>query len=611
VPAAEATNTSAPVTVIDVKKEVFQDMMPRLSEIPYLAHCRQVNVANKEAGLSDGWFATIIANRLPTVPKGQQKTAYTAHLVSVFGLERYLGATPDPLPRQFVRLISLANWSFTCDADTGLDFRQLMANLAVPPARTPAGDSSYLLLRLPPTPAASDDATHQKVQSVLQSGYTVVPYRTRAGDNVSAWYRGPLCPAPTTRVPMDPVLFSGQAMVYDSHSGMFDQSYAVAWETGRLLALSDRSFATTLLEWRGQGQRLLNQLHFNIRTAAKQEVSLDSALSAVDDVSRLCEPDLLATKTFLPYVVNAFARSVAGPPDAASAPARLKTAAAPAGNAGAEIGMLMAKASVQKAVALRTQDSVDVIAQWLARLSLLYGVPFANMVPDARMLPAESIRFFYVDQTYIDMMVDGALSVGVHSSRDAQLNTMMHATLRAAVDSAAGALRAKLLRATPVPPPTSNATAGFLLRSAVVSGWPGLEVKAYQAGGQPMAALRIERLAPDVMLALYPSVPSRLELSEPQEGLRFGVEDSANTIELRNVSTTGTPGGEVGFTANARLRGTRNVLDVAATLTAIGTGASSIKDTATKAALQNLGPAGFAVQMVKSPEQMVFYGVGA
>ena len=36
----------------------------------------------------------------------------------------------------------------------------------------------------------------------------------------------------------------------------------------------------------------------------------------------------------------------------------------------------------------------DSVVDWLARLRLLCNVPFAYLVPDHRLLPTESIRFF-------------------------------------------------------------------------------------------------------------------------------------------------------------------------------------------------------------------------
>ena len=65
------------------------------------------------------------------------------------------------------------------------------------------------------------------------------------------------------------------------------------------------------------------------------------------------------------------------------------------------------------------------VRQWLARLRLLENVPFAYFVPDALLLPPESIRFFYLDRAWTDALILGALSVGTVSSADrAQLEKL-------------------------------------------------------------------------------------------------------------------------------------------------------------------------------------------
>src|SRR5262249_17920935 len=130
------------------------------------------------------------------------------------------------------------------------------------------------------------------------------------GEQTFAWYRGPLVPAPVVRTRFAPITTSGAAVIYDQQSGLFDQSYAVAWETGRMLALADRSFATTLMGWRAQGQTLLTTLMYQLQQTDPSFAStLQPALSdveqtetpaevqttqtAVDEVRSLLEPDLL------------------------------------------------------------------------------------------------------------------------------------------------------------------------------------------------------------------------------------------------------------------------------------------------------------------------------
>ena len=55
------------------------------------------------------------------------------------------------------------------------------------------------------------------------------------------------------------------------------------------------------------------------------------------------------------------------------------------------------------------KDLVD----WLARLVLLYPVPFHYLVPHQSLLPSESIRFFHLDDNWVDALLDGALSIAI------------------------------------------------------------------------------------------------------------------------------------------------------------------------------------------------------
>src|SRR3569833_1313173 len=65
---------------------------------------------------------------------------------------------------------------------------------------------------------------------------------------------------------------------------------------------------------------------------------------------------------------------------------------------------------------------------FLAHLRLLIGVPFNYLVPDSRLLPVESIRFFYLDRSWTDRLVDGAISVGKIGTRE-QAHHQAHGSL--------------------------------------------------------------------------------------------------------------------------------------------------------------------------------------
>lgn len=193
-------------------------------------------------------------------------------------------------------------------------------------------------------------------------------------------------------------------------------------------------------------------------------------------------------------------------------------------------GSIYTKAAAAYAVEDRVPEP---LRNFLARLRLLYGVPFNYLVPDSRLLPVESIRFFYIDRNFTDRLVDGALSVGKTTTREFLHAQAMHGDVRRHVDEEEHLLRRQLRGGTgsttvTVPPELT----GLLLRSRAVSGWPGLEVKAFRGTtkatptgtGKKLPLLRMDRLAPDVMLCIFDGVPTRVDIEEPREGIQFGVD---------------------------------------------------------------------------------------
>jgi hypothetical protein len=175
------------------------------------------------------------------------------------------------------------------------------------------------------------------------------------------------------------------------------------------------------------------------------------------------------------------------------------------------------------------------LRRFLGRLRLLNGVPFSYLVPDAELLPIESIRFFYLDRAWTDALVQGVLSVGTITTADRAQLDAVYPYVRDDVDEAERTIR------TPqgeerLEGPAGTVT-GFLMRSRAVSGWPNLHVRAYSrdvvaddalttvAESDPsrLKVLRMERLAPAVLLVLFDGVPAVVHVEEPRQGIQFGV----------------------------------------------------------------------------------------
>jgi hypothetical protein len=394
------------VTVIDVEKRLLARVLPTAADLRLLTHVRRAQDADGHPFDDDR--AAVLGNRLPP-----QNGISVAYLVSVQG--RYtdgrfgLDGVADG---DYVRLVSLKSWRFAC-VDPAGDFSGLLTGLD----REPSG------LRLPRN-------ADPEVERHLSAGHVPLPHRSRASGTTVSWYRGPLVPSASPADIALPAQSADALALYDPALGMFDVSYASAWELGRLLAVQSTQLSSSLYSWKRTHAQALQQAQ-----------------------AWILHPEWMTPD-----------------PDADQLPA-------------------------------------DVVG-WFDQLRLLHGVPFDYLVADDRMLPPESIRFVQLNQPWIDCLVDGAFSIG---------------RLTGALKEVDHQQRSALAEALPEHPTTS----GFLMRSSVVAGWPGLVVDAYGpptggARGPRLPVARIDRLAPDLLLCLFSGQVARVDVHQKPETLHFG-----------------------------------------------------------------------------------------
>jgi hypothetical protein len=206
----------------------------------------------------------------------------------------------------------------------------------------------------------------------------------------------------------------------------------------------------------------------------------------------------------------------------------------------------------------------ETLLTWLLNLRLLRGVPLCYLVPDARLLPPESIRFFHVDQTWIDRLIDGVYAAANVGTVD---STYSYAFLGAVRNTLDGRLQdlAKSLGGQSWTPGSDPLT-GCLIRSELIRRWPDLVVTAFHdaappaAAGKPPAAptnplavLRAETLSTDILIALFAGQPKQVQIREPHVAMRFGVDMSeadqkkpdltgvTMSVDLRNTDGTQVP----------------------------------------------------------------------
>lgn len=217
----------ARVRVLDGKTAFLAERLPRFDELALLAHVRERHETdNKATTTVSGEVAVVMAARLP-----HESAMSHAFLVSVEGAY-------DPIQRAFTasRLVVLRSWRFAA-GDPAQSLHERMRRL----------DISPLTLCSPTTPLEADPG-----------GASLLAYRMRNGSRSAAFYRGPLAAGDTPppddalpdAIPLAALRAADSLVRYRPGLGVFDVTYAAAWEVGRLVALASGSFARALIRWK-------------------------------------------------------------------------------------------------------------------------------------------------------------------------------------------------------------------------------------------------------------------------------------------------------------------------------------------------------------------------
>ncbi|MGH8891782.1 MAG: hypothetical protein ACRDWY_00500 [Actinomycetes bacterium] len=205
-------------------------------------------------------------------------------------------------------------------------------------------------------------------------------------------------------------------------------------------------------------------------------------------------------------------------------------------------------------------DLPPYMESFLAHLRCLVGVPFEYVVPDERMLPPESIRFFYLDRSWADRLVDGAVAVGQIGSREEAHYHARASVLAQLLDQSERMVRplqrgrdfVDAKRDSDAVSQAAEVVTGFVLRSSAVRGWPHVDVRAYrrtlpepfvaadpQVSQHQLRLLRLEVLSPSVMIALFEGEPRMVILEEPHHGVQFGVRHRGSGLAVPLRDPTG------------------------------------------------------------------------
>jgi hypothetical protein len=504
--------------VLDLPVGLFNSVAPCADDLPWLAHIREADTTDSEDHVvASLQFSVVVGNRV-----GPDNEDTYAFLVSLENLGDYLpdaeGAGAAGLKDyQFVRLVVLRAWRYFANKGDAkfttlveslnqIKGQQQLTTLRLPSV-APAQSAVDAAMNDQANGALSDDAAAVLTANALAMGYVPLDHRLRHAGNLVSWYRGPLAPSAIESFVEVPQPSADRMARYNPQTGMFDVSYAAAWQLGQLMALQNTGFSTALYAWKKSLQKA---------EAAQEEL------------------DLLA-------------RKLSHQPDDPDSSDGDEDNAPPAAPGAPSLNAFASLLDRRQAYLDQTLAAIpDNIVDWVAKLRLLNGVPFSYLVPDERMLPPESLRFFHLDPNWVTALVDGAFSIGRATvddlARDAAAHARVHGPARVAVKT----LRQNPRRALHAEN-AGGAVTGFLLRSQVLKGWPRLQVNGYSDinGDQELDKFRLVRLSNEIMLALFDGELQMVAIHEPPEQLHFGVEGGSSNFKttLRAVvaASVGTP----------------------------------------------------------------------
>ncbi|MEM7371982.1 MAG: hypothetical protein AAF587_25425 [Bacteroidota bacterium] len=186
------------------------------------------------------------------------------------------------------------------------------------------------------------------------------------------------------------------------------------------------------------------------------------------------------------------------------------------------------------------------IEPWLTQLIALLNVPGNYLVPNEQLLTAESIRFFSVDKSWIEAALRGAFSIGGDWEQADQTSSNSFTDFLENLEVS---------------------SMGFLLRSDVVDGWPGLIIEGIDAAGNSYTPT-VRKLARGILLCLFSAPVQTVNFHQKPEILHFGLiqENDLFYKKIRNELglETGDP-----IAVNSLINsetGTIDILSLASTL---------------------------------------------
>jgi hypothetical protein len=519
---------------------------PDLTRFGYVVHAKNVNVLSLSYtnDINEvGQFSVAVSPRTGPLSLTASTTMY-AHLVSLENVSNRMSLASQKASG-LSALISLYSWSYQCIPAEKVSVYDALRTLGnnVQPLRIPDA------LRSIPndaTPAA------KWASKRIQAGYSLVRYHTRTGEETMAVQRGPLSPISVPH-PLS-ANFPQQSdigtdlIIVNKDFGIPDLTYQLAWQLGRTIAISDRNFVGALL-------RLRSEIHEESLSSAKAKLhsnflTKSTVLNGLHDTFTTLRGahSQLAGERQLDFTKRWQKRTLGPSPRSQLSFRQVNvqqeysakvTVVAPQKGASTAVQQTGHASIAIPYTELNSPVSVNyaAIMSWCLDSFFLHGIPSHYLFGDPALIPKESIRTFYLDNNWMDVFLDGALSIGNYFARDMDV-------IRSSIKDA---FNTYLKNNLPNDMPPQIPQWGFVLRSDIVTKFPDLLVLAPWPNPQDkrVEVVKIETLDKDLLLCLFDRVPddgsfkNGITLKPPEHQLSFelgfSLTSEALTMEWKKV----------------------------------------------------------------------------
>lgn len=535
------------------EKSLYSNRKEMLEYISDLCHVREVNLEHSNVdkghtadnGIKNGIKekSVIICSELPKIEQ-----RYFAYLISLEGFDIL---KLDNNNFTGVEVIALHSWSFTTKAN-GFDcFEKSVNALFIESDEKHTVSNTKELLLRESTLKNKKDLTN--INDTSADGYINLKYCSANNKKSNFWFKGPLSPQ---KVEVDPKIINKSVTDFSEiKTNVNTQHYYVAWQLGRLLALSNKSYIQAKLKYKNHFKNsVLKEYHYlnssihkikgknleeNVLLSGnylnEEKIDIVNNIINLGLASSALEFEKQAQKDDSPHEEDQFLNknlhtkeihSQKVSLDSVLDSYRTNNLQKTSNDKNPIINSKILKTSEDQS------DVLDIINAYQAEILLLKHIPFYYFVNNEKTLPVDSLKFFHIDSNWMHAVIMGASSVGYCPKVDMDHEELFFnhfkskrvQTIQRDRSTILG-MNLKSLNNTQKTP-----VFGFFIRSSFISHYPGAKFLI----DDTTSPLRIQKYGDTILMCLFDKIPTKnIIITEADHGLRYGLAGN-NDIKIQS-----------------------------------------------------------------------------